>query len=139
MRDGRRRAFGRRRRDRLIGPRGASAIPLRREELTQRTGAGPVQRQVSGAAHPLLSRPRHAPAMDIKRRLRIPILGLGCGGAGASEIERELAATDGVVRAYVNPATETAYVDYDPSETDPWTLGRAVERAGYRAGRPVEA
>ncbi len=77
--------------------------------------------------------------MDIKRGLRIPILGLGCGGAGATTIERELAATDGVVRVYVNPATDTAHVDYDPSKTDPWTLARSVERAGYRAGRPVEA
>ena len=77
--------------------------------------------------------------MDIARNLRIPVYGLGCGGAGARTIERELAATGGVVRVYVNPATETAYVDYDPAEVDPWTLARAVERAGYRAGTPVRA
>ncbi|HEX7949568.1 MAG TPA: heavy metal-associated domain-containing protein [Candidatus Limnocylindrales bacterium] len=77
--------------------------------------------------------------MDVKRQVRIPVLDLGCGGAGASTIERELAATEGVLRVYVNPATETAYVDYDPGETDSWTLGRAVEKAGYRAGQPVEA
>lgn len=77
--------------------------------------------------------------MDITRNLQIPILDLGCGGAGVTTIERELAATDGVVRIYVNPATETAYVDYDPAEVDPWTLARAVERAGYRPGRPIGA
>jgi len=77
--------------------------------------------------------------MDVKRGLRIPIYGLGCGGAGAPTIERELAATDGVMRAYVNPATETAYVDYDPAETDARGLARAIERAGYQAGRAVEA
>ncbi|MBI3745758.1 MAG: heavy-metal-associated domain-containing protein [Chloroflexi bacterium] len=77
--------------------------------------------------------------MDLKRGLRIPIYGLGCGGAGATTIERELAATDGVVRAYVNPATETAYVDYDPAETDACVLARAIERAGYQAGPPIEA
>ena len=77
--------------------------------------------------------------MDIRRGLRIPVYGLGCGGAGATTIERELAATDGVLRVYVNPATETAYVDYDPAETDAWVLARAIERAGYQAGRPVEA
>ena len=77
--------------------------------------------------------------MDIKRGLRIPVYGLGCGGTGATTIERELAATEGVLRVYVNPATETAYVDYDQGETDPWTLARAIERAGYQAGRPVEA
>jgi Cu+-exporting ATPase len=73
------------------------------------------------------------------RRIQIPVYDLGCGGAGARTIERELAATDGVLHAYVNPATETAYIDYDPSEVDPLILARAVERAGYRPGRPVEA
>lgn len=77
--------------------------------------------------------------MDIRRGLRIPVYGLGCGGAGATTIERELAATDGVLRADVNPATETAYVDFDPAETDAWVLAEAIEHAGYRAGRPVEA
>jgi hypothetical protein len=30
-------------------------------------------------------------------------------------------------------------LDCDVSTTDPWTLARAVDRAGYRAGRSVEA
>lgn len=77
--------------------------------------------------------------MDSNRGLRIPIHGLGCGGAGARAIERELAATDGVLHVYVNPASETAYIDFDPAETDARELVRAIERAGYRAGRPVEA
>lgn len=77
--------------------------------------------------------------MDTPRKLRIPVYGLGCGGAGVEAIERELAASEGVLRVYVNPGIEMAYVDYDPQETDPWTLARAVERAGYRAGRPLEA
>lgn len=76
--------------------------------------------------------------MDIKRGLQIPVDGLGCG-AGAITIERVLAATYGVLRVYVNPATETAYIDYDPAETDAWALTRAIEHAGYRPGRPVEA
>ena len=50
-----------------------------------------------------------------------------------------LAATDGVLSAYVNPATETAYIDYDPAETDSWTLARVIEEAGYRSGPPIEA
>jgi Cu+-exporting ATPase len=77
--------------------------------------------------------------MDLKRRVRMAVEGLGCGGAGADTIERALGATDGVLGAYVNPATETAYVDYDAAETDPWTIAHAIERAGYRPGRPVEA
>lgn len=77
--------------------------------------------------------------MEQRRRVRIAIAGLGCGGAGASTIKRELAATDGVLGVYVNPATETAYVDYDAAETDPWAFARAIERAGYETGRPFEA
>lgn len=77
--------------------------------------------------------------MDVKHGVRIPVYGLGCGGAGATTVERELTATDGVLPVYVNPATETAYIDYDPTETDVWVLARAIEHAGYRAGRPVEA
>ena len=77
--------------------------------------------------------------MDIKGQLRIPIYDLGCGGAGATSIERELAATEGVLSAYVNPVTETAYVDFDPAEADAWSFVRVIERAGYRAGRPIEA
>jgi Cu+-exporting ATPase len=75
--------------------------------------------------------------VDVKRQLQIPVYDLGCGGAGATTIERELVATDGVLRAYVNPATETAYIDYDEGETDPCSLARAIERAGYRPGRPI--
>ncbi len=77
--------------------------------------------------------------MEVKRGYQIPVYGLGCGGAGATTIERELAATNGVVRVYVNPATETAYIDFDPTETNAWALGRAIERTGYQAGRPVGA
>jgi len=77
--------------------------------------------------------------METKRKVRIPVFGLGCGGSGASTIERELVATNGVLRAYVNPATETAYIDYDAGEIDSWALARAVERAGYRPGSPVDA
>ena len=45
--------------------------------------------------------------MDVKRRLCLPIYGLECPGAGRA-IERELASTDGVLRAYVNVATNIA-------------------------------
>lgn len=77
--------------------------------------------------------------METKRQIQIPIDDLGCGGAGSTTIERQLASSNGVLRVYVNPATETAYVDYDSAETDAWTLAQVIEQAGYRAGRPVEA
>ena len=53
-------------------------------------------------------------------------------------MERVLASKTGVLGVYVNPATETAYVDIDPSKTDAWTVWHALEQAGYRAGRPSE-
>jgi len=73
------------------------------------------------------------------QELRIPIYGLGCGGGGATTVERALARAEGVLRSYVNPATEVAYVDYDPSLTDAVRLTRAIDQTGYRAGPAVEA
>ena len=77
--------------------------------------------------------------MNTLRALRIPVYGLGCGGGGAATIERQLARLPGVLRAYVNPATEIAYVDYDPTTTAPLQPARAIEQTGYGAGNAVEA
>jgi Cu+-exporting ATPase len=74
--------------------------------------------------------------MEVIRGLRIPILDLDCGTAGRT-VERELIGVNGVLRAYVNPATEMAYVDYDPAEADSRALVRAIERAGHRPGQPA--
>ena len=52
-------------------------------------------------------------------RITLAIYGLACGGGGALTVERSLARTAGVLRAYVNPLTEIAYVEYDPAMTDP--------------------
>ena len=76
--------------------------------------------------------------MDIKRGLQIPVYDLGCGGSGPSNVERVLAATNGVVRAYVNRLSETAHVDYDPAEVGPADMVRVIARAGYQPGRPIE-
>jgi cation transport ATPase len=75
--------------------------------------------------------------MKTQPAVRIPIFGLGCGGGGATTIEHELAHTPGVLRAYVNAATETAYVDYDPALTDASRLAGVIEHTGYHAG-PTE-
>ena len=77
--------------------------------------------------------------MSTQPAIRIPVYGLGCGGGGATTIERELAQLPGVLRVFVNPATETAYVDYDPALTDATRLARVIEQTGYRTGRAVEA
>lgn len=67
-------------------------------------------------------------------RITVPIFGLGCGGGGALTVERCLATTPGVLRAYVNPLTEMAYVEYDASVVGPRQVADAIERTGFRAG-----
>jgi hypothetical protein len=69
-------------------------------------------------------------------RLTLAIYELGCWGSGAWIVERALTRALGVTRVYVNPATEMAYIEYDPLLTDPSRLITAVERAGFRAGEP---
>lgn len=70
------------------------------------------------------------------QRITIPIEGLSCGGGGSLLVERALTRVPGVVRAYVNPVTEMAYVEYDPARTNQERLAQAVERAGCGAGIP---
>jgi Cu+-exporting ATPase len=69
-------------------------------------------------------------------RITLAIDGLNCGGGGALEVERALARVAGVVRAYVNPLTERAYIDCD-RVISPTDLQAAVRRAGYQAGIAV--
>ena len=70
------------------------------------------------------------------RRVTVPIYGLACGGGGALIAEHALARVPGVRRAYVNPLTEMAYVEYDPAIAEPAGLVTALESAGLRAGEP---
>lgn len=70
-------------------------------------------------------------------RISLPIFGLTCGGGGATTVERVLLRAPGVSFAYVNPATEMAYVEYDPEQTEPRKLQRAIESAGYRTLLPA--
>ena len=72
-------------------------------------------------------------------RLRLAVFDLTCGGGGALTVERALSHLAGVERVYVNPLTETAYVDYDPTVATVDQLVAAVRRCGYRAVRVVEA
>jgi copper chaperone CopZ len=67
-------------------------------------------------------------------RITMAIYGLACGGGGSLAIERALARLPGVVRAYVNPATEMAYVEYREGEVEQGWLVEAVQNAGFEAG-----
>lgn len=70
------------------------------------------------------------------QRITLPIDDLSCGGGGALIVERALAQTPGVVYVYINPATEMAYIEYDPALSDPDRLVKVVEHAGFHAGAP---
>ena len=64
---------------------------------------------------------------------QLAVQGIFCA-ACAGIIEGKLMATPGVLAATLNPATETAKVDYLPSAVDMDALMRAVEEAGpYKA------
>jgi P-type Cu+ transporter len=71
------------------------------------------------------------------RRVAVPLSGLGCGGGGSLVIERALERVEGVARAYVNSATEMAYVEYDADRVAPLRLVATVEALGFRAGEPL--
>lgn len=67
-------------------------------------------------------------------RISVPVNDFDCSGGAARSIERALAHVPGVMCAYVNPATATAYVDYDPAQCDAEQLMAAIESAGFRSG-----
>jgi cation transport ATPase len=68
---------------------------------------------------------------DKSKRITLPVYNLGCGGGGSLTVERILIHTPGVVQAYVNPATEMAYIEYDPGQSDLGKLAAIIERAGF--------
>lgn len=70
-------------------------------------------------------------AIFLTKHVTMVINGLGCWGSGALIVERAIEKTPGVIRVYMNPATEMVYITYDPDHTDPALLQAAVERAGF--------
>ncbi len=63
----------------------------------------------------------------------IPVLDLGCGGGRSLALERILDRMDGIVRVYVDPATETAYVTLE-DRVPVHDVVRVIEGLGYRTG-----
>ena len=75
--------------------------------------------------------------MNQTHHLRIPVRDLGCGDTRRRGLERLLTGLDGVLSTYINPATETAYLEVDPAHVDVNAVARAVADGGYLPGRPV--
>ncbi len=61
------------------------------------------------------------------------IYGLTCGGGGALTLERALGRLAGVIRVYVNPATEMAYIEYDPEKVAWESLEAVFQACGLKA------
>ena len=71
-----------------------------------------------------------------QHRVTLQLIGMTCPGSEALQVEREITRVPGVLHVYVNPATEKAYIDYDPDRCAPEGLMAAVERAGLKAVDP---
>jgi copper chaperone CopZ len=69
------------------------------------------------------------------KRLTFAIDGLACGGALSAE--QAIARLPGVIRAYVNPLTEMAYVEVDPSTVSEEQIVAVVANLGLRPGQPA--
>jgi copper chaperone CopZ len=69
------------------------------------------------------------------QRLTIGIDGLACGGA--LSVERAIARLPGVIRVYVNPLTEMAYVEIDPTRVSEEQIVAAVTGLGLTPGRSM--
>ena len=63
----------------------------------------------------------------------IELFGLTCGNE-ASKLERALTKVAGVVLAYVNPATEMAYVEYQAAACSCDRLVETIKQSGFEAG-----
>ena len=68
------------------------------------------------------------------QRVTLPIFNLGCGGGGALMLEQAVARTPGVIAAYVNPATEMAYITFDAERCTRDELASVVAAWGLRSG-----
>jgi len=77
--------------------------------------------------------PGRLPATARRLRLTLSVTGLKRRDDEALKAERALEQTPGVIHAYVNPATEMAYIEYDPELTGEHDLAEAIDSAGFGA------
>ncbi len=69
------------------------------------------------------------------KHAELPIYLIGCE---ASAVERELAEIKGVVRIYINPATEKAYIDFDPDVVQLAVVQQKATELGCAVGAPIQ-
>ena len=71
-------------------------------------------------------------------KLEMPVIGMTCANC-ALAVERTLKnKAKGIINASVNLASETAFVESDPSLADLKEMAAAVEEAGYKLVLPAE-
>ena len=63
--------------------------------------------------------------------LTLPLINLSCSSSDALAVERLLARVAGVVKVYANPATEMAYITFDPALTNRDRLAAVIAEAGF--------
>ena len=68
-----------------------------------------------------------------RRSATVLLADMGCAGGTAHTAEVALLRVPGVSRAYINPVTEAAYVEYDAESCTEADLVTAVESVGFRA------
>lgn len=90
-----------------------------------------AQSAMYAPANPLATRPTKSDSGG-SARVVLPVLDLACAGGDALVVERVIAKMPGVLSAYVNPATENAYVDYDPERVTSAAIEAKVRELGYR-------
>lgn len=65
------------------------------------------------------------------QRVTVPIYNLGCGGSGSLVVERALTRLPGVRYVYLNPATEMAYIEFDPEQCAAAQLEAVIAAEGF--------
>ena len=73
-----------------------------------------------------------APATTGAAKARLRVGGMSCAACQA-RVQKVLQRAPGVVDATVNLMTEEASVEFEPGATDPASLARVIEQAGYEA------
>jgi hypothetical protein len=69
------------------------------------------------------------------RRIVLVVCGLGPKDAGLLTLDAAFARSPGIRRAYVNPTSALAYVEFEPRTVRQEHLVAAIEHAGFDVGQ----